>query len=153
MRLPSSRLGMNLQAAIDAPESTPTTSSRRSSPRHRSEVTRSNRFDSRTVADLQRRGRGHAAPAVVARPGHAVAREPDGLLRAGANARHAGLRGGQMSERAHTYSWDDPFAVLKQATELTGLEVMQKIVAGSSPASIAHTLGFGSSRSSTGTPS
>ena len=48
-----------------------------------------------------------------------------------------------MSERARTYSWDDPFAVLKHASELTGLEVMQKMVAGELPQPpIAHTLGF-----------
>jgi uncharacterized protein (TIGR00369 family) len=48
-----------------------------------------------------------------------------------------------MSQRTRTYDWEDPFAVLAQAADLTGLEVMQRIIAGELPQPpIGHTLGF-----------
>ena len=87
-------LGMNLQAAIDAPEFH--TDHLISSFFPRGIVPRSlaleSRFDSRTVADLQRRGHEVTLhpPWSLGRV-TAVAREPDGLLRAGANAR--GMQG------------------------------------------------------------
>jgi gamma-glutamyltranspeptidase/glutathione hydrolase len=87
-------LGLDLQAAIDAPEF------------HTDHVISSffprgfapkslaveSRFDARTIADLQRRGHDVSVwPAWSAGRVTAVAREPDGLLRAGANAR--GMQG------------------------------------------------------------
>ena len=80
----------------------------------------------------------------------AVAREPDGLLRAGANAaRNAGLRGrsvasrGVADERTRTYSWDDPFALRDAMADRSGLELMQLMAAGEiPPPPIAKTLGF-----------
>jgi gamma-glutamyltranspeptidase / glutathione hydrolase len=87
-------LGMNLQAAIDAPEFH--TDHLISSFFPRGIVPRSlaleSRFDSRTVADLQRRGHEVTLhpPWSLGRV-TAIAREPDGLLRAGANAR--GMQG------------------------------------------------------------
>ena len=87
-------LGLNLQEAIDAPEFH--TDHLISSFFPRGLVRRSlaleSRFDSRTVADLQ--GRGHdvtIAPTWSLGRVSAVAREPDGLLRAGANSR--GMQG------------------------------------------------------------
>ncbi|HEX4745392.1 MAG TPA: PaaI family thioesterase [Gaiellaceae bacterium] len=48
-----------------------------------------------------------------------------------------------MTERTRTYGWEDPFAFLDRTTELTGLEVMQKMAAGELPQPpIAETLGF-----------
>lgn len=48
-----------------------------------------------------------------------------------------------MSERTRTYSWEDPREFLRLAAGLSGLEVMQKTVAGELPqAAIASTLGF-----------
>ena len=87
-------LGMNLQEAIDAPEFH--TDHLISSFFPRGLVRRSlaleSRFDSRTVADLQRRGHDVtiSPPWSLGRV-TAVAREPDGLLRAGANPR--GMQG------------------------------------------------------------
>ncbi len=48
-----------------------------------------------------------------------------------------------MTERSRTYTWDDPFAFLDHAAGLSGLEVMQAMVAGELPQPpIARTLGF-----------
>jgi gamma-glutamyltranspeptidase/glutathione hydrolase len=87
-------LGMNLQEAIDAPEFH--TDHLISSFFPRGLVPKSlaleSRFDSRTIADLQRRGHDVSVwPAWSAGRVTAVAREPDGLLRAGANPR--GMQG------------------------------------------------------------
>jgi len=87
-------LEMNLQEAIDAPEFH--TDHLISSFFPRSFAPRSlaleSRFDSRTIADLQRRGHDVSLwPAWSAGRVTAVAREPDGLLRAGANPR--GMQG------------------------------------------------------------
>ena len=87
-------LGMNLQEAIDAPEFH--TDHLISSFYPRGFVPKSlaleSRFGSRTVADLQRRGHDVTLwPAWSAGRVTAVAREPDGLLRAGANPR--GMQG------------------------------------------------------------
>jgi gamma-glutamyltranspeptidase / glutathione hydrolase len=87
-------LGMNLQEAIDAPEfhSDHLISSffpRGLAPRS---LALESRFDSRTIADLQRRGHDVSLwPAWSAGRVTAVARDPDGLLRAGANPR--GMQG------------------------------------------------------------
>jgi uncharacterized protein (TIGR00369 family) len=46
-------------------------------------------------------------------------------------------------ERTRTYSWEDPFTVVNAASGLSGLDVLQKIVAGELPAPpIAATLDF-----------
>jgi uncharacterized protein (TIGR00369 family) len=46
-------------------------------------------------------------------------------------------------ERTRTYSWEDPFTVVSAASGLSGLEVLQKIVAGElPPPPIAATLDF-----------
>ncbi len=87
-------LGMNLQEAIDAPEFH--TDHLISSFYPRGFVPMSlaleSRFGARTVADLQRRGHDVTLwPAWSAGRVTAVAREPDGLLRAGANPR--GMQG------------------------------------------------------------
>jgi gamma-glutamyltranspeptidase/glutathione hydrolase len=87
-------LGLNLQEAIDAPEFH--TDHLISSFFPRGLVPKSlaleSRFDSRTVEDLQRRGHDVSLwPAWSAGRVTAVAREPDGLLRAGANPR--GMQG------------------------------------------------------------
>jgi len=87
-------LGLNLQEAIDAPEFH--TDHLISSFFPRGFVSKSlaleSRFSSRTVADLQRRGHDVTLhPAWSLGRVTAVAREPDGLLRAGANAR--GMQG------------------------------------------------------------
>jgi gamma-glutamyltranspeptidase/glutathione hydrolase len=87
-------LGMNLQEAIDAPEFH--TDHLISSFFPRGFVTKSlaleSRFDSRTIADLQRREHDVTLwPAWSAGRVTAVAREPDGLLRAGATPR--GMQG------------------------------------------------------------
>jgi gamma-glutamyltranspeptidase / glutathione hydrolase len=87
-------LGLNLQEAIDAPafHSDHLISSffpRGLVPRS---LALESRFDSRTIADLQRRGHDVSLwPAWSAGRVTAVAREPDGLLRAGANPR--GMQG------------------------------------------------------------
>jgi gamma-glutamyltranspeptidase / glutathione hydrolase len=87
-------LGLNLQAAIDSPEfhSDHLISSffpRNLEPRS---LALESRFDSRTIRDLQRRGHDVSLwPAWSAGRVTAVAREPDGLLRAGANPR--GMQG------------------------------------------------------------
>jgi gamma-glutamyltranspeptidase / glutathione hydrolase len=87
-------LGLNLQAAIDAPEfhTDHLISSffpRGLEPRS---LALESRFDSRTIRDLQRRGHDVTLwPAWSAGRVTAVAREPDGLLRAGANPR--GMQG------------------------------------------------------------
>lgn len=48
-----------------------------------------------------------------------------------------------MSERTRTYSWDDPFEFLESAAGLSGLEVMERMVAGELPQPpIARTLGL-----------
>jgi gamma-glutamyltranspeptidase / glutathione hydrolase len=87
-------LGMNLQEAIDAPEFHSDHLISSFFPRgfaSRSLALES-RFDSRTIADLQRRGHDVSVwPAWSAGRVTAVAREPDGLLRAGANPR--GMQG------------------------------------------------------------
>jgi gamma-glutamyltranspeptidase/glutathione hydrolase len=87
-------LGLNLQEAIDAPEFH--TDHLISSFFPRGFVPKSlaieSRFDARTIADLQRRGHDVTVwPAWSAGRVTAVAREPDGLLRAGANPR--GMQG------------------------------------------------------------
>ena len=47
------------------------------------------------------------------------------------------------SERTRTYSWEDPFTVVNAAVGLSGLEVLEKIVAGElPPPPIANTLDF-----------
>jgi gamma-glutamyltranspeptidase/glutathione hydrolase len=86
--------GLDLQAAIDSPEFH--TDHLISSFYPRGFVPRSlaleSRFGARTVAELQRRGHDVALwPAWSLGRVSAVAREPDGLLRAGANAR--GMQG------------------------------------------------------------
>jgi gamma-glutamyltranspeptidase/glutathione hydrolase len=87
-------LGMNLQEAIDAPEfhSDHLISSffpRGFAPKS---LAVESRFDARTIKDLQRRGHDVSVwPAWSAGRVTAVAREPDGLLRAGANPR--GMQG------------------------------------------------------------
>ncbi len=87
-------LGLDLQAAIDAPEfhTDHLISSfypRRLEPRS---LSLESRFGSRTVAELQRRGHEVTlSPAWSLGRVSAVAREPDGVLKAGANAR--GMQG------------------------------------------------------------
>jgi len=87
-------LGLDLQAAIDAPEFHSDHLISSFFPRGfaaRSLAVES-RFASRTIADLQRRGHDVSVwPAWSAGRVTAVAREPDGLLRAGANPR--GMQG------------------------------------------------------------
>jgi len=87
-------LGLDLQAAIDAPEFH--TDHLISSFFPRGFASRSlaveSRFGARAIRDLQRRGHDVTVwPAWSAGRVSAVAREPDGLLRAGANAR--GMQG------------------------------------------------------------
>jgi gamma-glutamyltranspeptidase / glutathione hydrolase len=87
-------LGMNLQEAIDAPEfhSDHLISSFFPRGLARRSLALESRFDSRTVRDLQRRGHDVSLwPAWSAGRVTAVVREPDGLLRAGANPR--GMQG------------------------------------------------------------
>ena len=87
-------LGMNLQEAIDAPEFHTDHLISSFFPRGFApkSLALESRFDSRTVADLQRRGHDVSLwPAWSAGRVTAVAREPDGLLRAGANPR--GMQG------------------------------------------------------------
>jgi len=87
-------LGLNLQEAIDAPEFHTDHLISSFFPREfaaKSLVVES-RFDARTIGELQRRGHNVSVwPAWSAGRVSAVAREPDGLLRAGANAR--GMQG------------------------------------------------------------
>lgn len=86
--------GLNLQEAIDAPEFHTDHLISSFYPRGFSERSLSleSRFPSRTIADLQRRGHEvQLCPAWSLGRVSAVAREPDGLLRAGANAR--GMQG------------------------------------------------------------
>ena len=48
-----------------------------------------------------------------------------------------------MDERTRTYSWEDPLAPLGEMAELTGLEVMRRMIAGELPQPpIAWTLDF-----------
>ncbi len=48
-----------------------------------------------------------------------------------------------MSDRTRTYSWEDPFALRDAMAGSSGLELMQKMVAGVlPPPPIARTLGF-----------
>ena len=140
-------LGLNLQAAIDAPEFH--SDHLISSFFPRGFVSRSlaleSRFDSRTVRDLQRRGHDVSVwPAWSAGRVSAVAREPDGLLRAGANPR--GMQGyavGAVTERTRTYSWEDPLALRDAMAGRSGLELMQMMARGElPPPPIANTLGF-----------
>ena len=87
-------LGMNLQEAIDAPEFHTDHLISSFFPRGlaRKSLAVESRFDSRSIGDLQRRGHDVTLlPAWSAGRVSAVAREPDGLLRAGANAR--GMQG------------------------------------------------------------
>jgi gamma-glutamyltranspeptidase / glutathione hydrolase len=87
-------LGLNLQEAIDAPEFHTDHLISSFFPRglEPKSLAVESRFDSRTIADLQRRGHDVTVlPAWSAGRVSAVAREPDGLLRAGANAR--GMQG------------------------------------------------------------
>jgi gamma-glutamyltranspeptidase/glutathione hydrolase len=87
-------LGMNLQEAIDAPEFHSDHLISSFFPRGFAarSLALESRFDSRTIADLQRRGHDISLwPAWSAGRVTAVAREPDGLLRAGANPR--GMQG------------------------------------------------------------
>jgi gamma-glutamyltranspeptidase/glutathione hydrolase len=87
-------LGLNLQAAIDAPEFHTDHLISSFFPRGlaRKSLAVESRFDARTIGDLQRRGHDVSVwPAWSAGRVSAVAREPDGLLRAGANAR--GMQG------------------------------------------------------------
>jgi gamma-glutamyltranspeptidase/glutathione hydrolase len=87
-------LGLNLQEAIDAPEfhSDHLISSFFPRGLARKSLALESRFDARTIGDLQRRGHDVSLwPAWSAGRVTAVAREPDGLLRAGANPR--GMQG------------------------------------------------------------
>ena len=87
-------LGLNLQEAIDAPEfhSDHLISSFFPRGLARKSLALESRFDARTIGDLQRRGHDVLLwPAWSAGRVTAVAREPDGLLRAGANPR--GMQG------------------------------------------------------------
>jgi gamma-glutamyltranspeptidase / glutathione hydrolase len=87
-------LGLNLQAAIDAPEfhSDHLISSFFPRALEAKTLALESRFDSRTIRDLQERGHDISLwPAWSAGRVTAVAREPDGLLRAGANPR--GMQG------------------------------------------------------------
>jgi gamma-glutamyltranspeptidase / glutathione hydrolase len=87
-------LGMNLQEAIDAPEFHTDHLISSFFPRgfEPKSLALESRFDSRTIADLQRRGHNVSLwPPWSAGRVTAVAREPDGLLRAGANPR--GMQG------------------------------------------------------------
>jgi gamma-glutamyltranspeptidase / glutathione hydrolase len=87
-------LGLNLQEAIDAPEfhSDHLISSFYPRGFEPKSLVLESRFDSRTVGDLQRRGHDVSLwPPWSAGRVTAVAREPDGLLRAGANPR--GMQG------------------------------------------------------------
>jgi gamma-glutamyltranspeptidase / glutathione hydrolase len=87
-------LGLDLQAAIDAPEfhSDHLISSFYPRGFASKSLAVESRFGSRTIADLQRRGHDVSVwPAWSAGRVSAVAREPDGLLRAGANPR--GMQG------------------------------------------------------------
>jgi gamma-glutamyltranspeptidase/glutathione hydrolase len=87
-------LGLNLQEAIDAPEfhSDHLISSFFPRGLARRSLAVESRFDSRTIRDLQRRGHDVSLwPPWSAGRVTAVAREPDGLLRAGANPR--GMQG------------------------------------------------------------
>jgi gamma-glutamyltranspeptidase/glutathione hydrolase len=87
-------LGLDLQAAIDAPEFHSDHLMSSFFPRGfmSKSLAVESRFSSRTIADLQRRGHDvWVWPAWSAGRVSAVAREPDGLLRAGANAR--GMQG------------------------------------------------------------
>ncbi len=87
-------LGMNLQEAIDAPEFHTDHLISSFFPRgfESKSLALESRFDSRTVGDLQRRGHEVTLwPPWSAGRVTAVAREPDGLLRAGANPR--GMQG------------------------------------------------------------
>jgi uncharacterized protein (TIGR00369 family) len=48
-----------------------------------------------------------------------------------------------MTDRSRSYTWDDPLELIAGAAGLTGLEAMQKMVAGELPqAPIGRTLGF-----------
>ena len=48
-----------------------------------------------------------------------------------------------MSDRTRTYSWGDPLEFLERIAPLTGLEAMQRMIAGELPqAPIGSTLGF-----------
>jgi gamma-glutamyltranspeptidase / glutathione hydrolase len=83
-------LGQNLQAAIDEPEFHSDHLISSFFPRGFASkaLALESRFDSRTVRELQRRGHDVSVwPAWSAGRVSAVAREPDGLLRAGANPR------------------------------------------------------------------
>ena len=87
-------LGMNLQEAIDAPEFHTDHLISSFFPRgfESKSLALESRFDSRTVGDLQRRGHDVTLwPPWSAGRVTAVAREPDGLLHAGANPR--GMQG------------------------------------------------------------
>jgi gamma-glutamyltranspeptidase/glutathione hydrolase len=87
-------LGLNLQQAIDAPEFHSDHLISSFFPRGfvPKSLALESRFDSRTIRDLQRRGHDVSLwPAWSAGRVTAVAREPDGLLRAGANPR--GMQG------------------------------------------------------------
>ncbi|HEU4971571.1 MAG TPA: gamma-glutamyltransferase, partial [Gaiellaceae bacterium] len=87
-------LGLDLQAAIDMPEFHTDHLISSFFPRGFApkSVAVESRFDARTISDLQRRGHDVTVwPAWSAGRVSAVAREPDGLLRAGANPR--GMQG------------------------------------------------------------
>ena len=143
-------LGLDLQAAIDAPEFH--TDHLISSFYPRGFAPRSLALESRVrVADgrgapaarprrdaLRRRGRSAASPR--------SRREPDGLLKAGANPR--GMQGYAVgrcptaSARART-RWDDPFALRDAMAGRSGLELMQLMASGElPPPPIANTLDF-----------
>lgn len=48
-----------------------------------------------------------------------------------------------MTDRSRTYTWEDPGSLVERAAGLSGLELMQLMVAGTLPqAPIADTLGF-----------
>ena len=142
-------LGLDLQEAIDAPEFH--TDHLISSFFPRGFVPKSlaleSRFGSRTIArSPAARPRRPLWPPWSAGRVTAVAREPDGLLRAGANPR--GMQGyavgvAPLAERTRTYTWDDPFALRDEMAGRSGLELMQMMAAGElPPPPIAKTLGF-----------
>ncbi len=90
------------------------------------------------------RSRRDGVAGVVGGPGQrrrARARRPSAS--GGECARHAGVRGGAMTERSRTYTWDDPLALRDTMAGRSGLELMQMMVAGDlPPPPIAKTLGF-----------
>ena len=142
---------MNLQEAIDAPEFHSDHLISSFFPRGfaAKSLALESRFDSRTIADLQRRGHDVSVwPAWSAGRVTAVAREPDGLLRAGRTreacrgTRSAGSVLRVVRARAHVHL-GRPAALRDAMAGRSGLEFMQLMAAGEMPPPpIASTLGF-----------